>query len=155
MGIIKLNFDASLNLSDKSSVSGIIARNSLGHIKAACAFAHTPIDNVFVAEAMACADAINFAIDLGFRSIQMEGDSLTVIKKLVSPSIDRSIISPIILDIKSKLGFFEKVTFSHVRRQGNQAAHALAKESLHLPLPRFWNEAAPSAVESIALRDIM
>ncbi|KAK8507490.1 hypothetical protein V6N13_141512 [Hibiscus sabdariffa] len=142
MGIIKLNFDASLNLSDKSSVSGIIARNSLGHIKAACAFAHTPIDNVFVAEAMACADAINFAIDLGFRSIQMEGNSLTVIKKLVSPSIDRSIISPIILDIKSKLGFFEKVTFSHVRRQVNQAAHALAKESLHLPLPRFWNEAA-------------
>ncbi|KAL4361211.1 hypothetical protein GQ457_04G014700 [Hibiscus cannabinus] len=152
--IIKFNFDTSFNPSAKSSVLGTLARNSPRSIMAACALAHDAIDNVFIAEANACEAAINFAIDLGFRTIQVEGDSLTVIKKLSSPPIDKSIISPIIQDIKSKLGFFEKITFSHVGRQGNQAAHALAKEGLHLSLPRYWIEEAPLAVEQIALREI-
>ncbi|KAL4290529.1 hypothetical protein GQ457_14G016090 [Hibiscus cannabinus] len=98
---------------------------------------------------LACEDAIS----QGFRSIQVD-DSLTVIKMLLSSSIEKSIISPIVLDITSKLGFFENVTFSHVGRQDNQAAHALAKEDLYLFFPKYWIEEVLMVVKQIALRNL-
>lgn len=35
------------------------------------------------------------ARDMGFRKVVLEGDSITVIKKLKTNAIDRSILSPI------------------------------------------------------------
>ncbi|KAK9044873.1 hypothetical protein V6N11_058764 [Hibiscus sabdariffa] len=134
--------------------SVLLKREQLGVILAACALSRSAIDDAFVAEVRACEDAINLAINLDFRSIQVEGDSFTLIKKLSPPSIDKSIISLITTDIISKLGFFENVTFSHVGRQGNQAAHALAQKGSHLLLSRYWIGDAPSVVERIALHDI-
>ncbi|MBA0669701.1 hypothetical protein Goklo_000077, partial [Gossypium klotzschianum] len=58
----------------------------------------------------------------------MEGNSLTVTEKLNSPTLDKSIISPIVQDIKAKLGIFAKVTFCFAGRQANIIAHALAGE---------------------------
>ncbi|MBA0653380.1 hypothetical protein Goklo_020564 [Gossypium klotzschianum] len=46
----------------------------------------------------------------------MEGNSLTVIKKLISPTPDKSILSSIVRDIKAKLGIFARVTFCFVGR---------------------------------------
>ncbi|KAK8595894.1 hypothetical protein V6N12_064401 [Hibiscus sabdariffa] len=127
-GIIKINFDTSFVSDKREAFSRIIARNSLA--------------------------AVNFAIELGFRSIHVEGDSLTVIKKLSSSSSDKSIIRPIISDIKSKLVFFEKITFSHVGRRGNEATHVLAQVYQHFQLPCYWIEDAPPDVEQVALRDL-
>ncbi|KAK8643582.1 hypothetical protein V6N13_012870 [Hibiscus sabdariffa] len=154
MSITKFNFDAAYISARKSSVSGVIARNSQGLIMATCALSHNMIVDTFLAEAKVCEAVVDLAISLGFQSIQVEGDSLTVIKKLSAPSTYKSIISPVILDIKSKLGSFENITFAHVGRQGNQAAHMLTKEGLQRLLSRFWIEEAPPAVELIALRDL-
>ncbi|KAL4280660.1 hypothetical protein GQ457_03G022750 [Hibiscus cannabinus] len=66
---------------------------------AACTYPHMRVADAFMAEAMACEQAVTFAIELGFRSVQVEGDSLSVIKKLVSAAPDKSILSPIIRDI--------------------------------------------------------
>ncbi|KAK8661029.1 hypothetical protein V6N13_051931 [Hibiscus sabdariffa] len=87
-GIIKLNFDASLNISTKSSISGVVARNSLGLIVVACAISHFGSDNAFVAEARACEDAINLAINFGLHSIQ-EGLHLLLLRYRIeeAPSV--------------------------------------------------------------------
>ncbi|KAK8663881.1 hypothetical protein V6N13_083686 [Hibiscus sabdariffa] len=68
---------------------------------------------------------------MGFRGIQVEGDSLTVIKKLQSRIADKSILHSIISDINNKRGCFDAITFSYVGRRGNEAAHALARIGLH------------------------
>lgn len=47
-------------------------------------------------EAWTCTMALRFAIDLGLRRIVLEGDSLSVIKKLQNHTIDRSLIGPLI-----------------------------------------------------------
>ncbi|KAK8691504.1 hypothetical protein V6N13_075014 [Hibiscus sabdariffa] len=94
--MIKLNFDASFNSSLHSSVSGVVGRDSQGLLMAACTYPHTGIVDSFAAEAKACERAIIFAIDLGFRSVQVEGDSLSIIKKLNSPTSDKSEVRPII-----------------------------------------------------------
>ncbi|MBA0575440.1 hypothetical protein Golob_025266, partial [Gossypium lobatum] len=43
----------------------------------ACTYLHYGIANAFVAESRACEQAINFMVDLGFRLVQVEGDSRT------------------------------------------------------------------------------
>ncbi|KAK8996033.1 hypothetical protein V6N11_076283 [Hibiscus sabdariffa] len=80
--IIKLNFDAHFISAINKFISSTIARNSLGQIIAACAYRHTSVADPFIAEVRACKMAVPFAIDLGFRQIQVEGDSLSIIKKL-------------------------------------------------------------------------
>ncbi|KAK8700344.1 hypothetical protein V6N13_018743 [Hibiscus sabdariffa] len=121
---IKFNFDTSFTSSTKEAFSGVVARNSTGLIMAACLLHHSDVNDFFIAKARACEDAVNFAIELGFRSIHGEGDSLT------------------------------KITFSHVGRQGNEAAHVLAKANRRFQLPRYWIEEASLEVERVALRDI-
>ncbi|MBA0802805.1 hypothetical protein Gohar_013075, partial [Gossypium harknessii] len=75
--------------------------------------------------------------EIGFRHVQIEGDSLTIIKKLHTSTDDRSFLSPIIADIKHMLGFFEQITFHYVKREANTAAHTLAKEGCRYPEERF------------------
>ncbi|KAK8480350.1 hypothetical protein V6N11_036395 [Hibiscus sabdariffa] len=152
--IIKLNFDAHFMSVINKSVSGIIARNSLGQIMGACAYPHTSIADPFIAEAKACEMAVSFAIDLGFRQIQVEGDSLSIIKKLNSIIADKSIISPIVNDIISMRDSFELITFAHVGRLGNEAAHELVRYAAQLDLPRFWFGTVPEVVECAVQRDL-
>ncbi|KAK8597361.1 hypothetical protein V6N13_001974 [Hibiscus sabdariffa] len=86
--ITKFNFDASFNTDSHSSVSGIVARDSHGFIMAACTYPHSRIADAFIAEAVACEKVVSFAIELGFCSVLIEGDSLSVIKKLNSTLAD-------------------------------------------------------------------
>ncbi|MBA0871480.1 hypothetical protein Goshw_026292 [Gossypium schwendimanii] len=51
----------------KSSISGVLIKNSLGLIMAACTYPHYGIADAFVAKAQACEQAINFAVELGFK----------------------------------------------------------------------------------------
>ncbi|KAK8686344.1 hypothetical protein V6N13_125369 [Hibiscus sabdariffa] len=153
-GIIKFNFDTTLTIATMEAYSGVIARNSHGLIMVACVLHHSAVNNAFIAKARACEAGVNFAIELGLQSIHVEGDSLSVIKKLSSSSVDKSIISPIISDIKYKLIFFEKITFSHVGRQVNEVAHLLAQAHSRFHLPQYWIEDALPEVEQAALRDL-
>ncbi|KAK8999746.1 hypothetical protein V6N11_065243 [Hibiscus sabdariffa] len=70
--IIKLNFDAHFNYALHRSISGVIARNSLGRIMVVCAYPHISVADPFITEAKACETTVSFAIDLGFRQIQVE-----------------------------------------------------------------------------------
>ncbi|KAK8508865.1 hypothetical protein V6N12_034967 [Hibiscus sabdariffa] len=151
--IIKFNFDASFNAESKSSISGIVARDCQGFIVAACTCPHSGIGDAFIAEAVACDKAVSFALELGFRSVQIEGDSLSLIKKLSSAMADKSVISPILLDIKALSKAFDIITFSFVSREGNKVAHELARARLQYSEPRYWIEEAPTTVERLAQRD--
>ncbi|KAK8548039.1 hypothetical protein V6N12_060966 [Hibiscus sabdariffa] len=150
---IKINFDVSFNPSSKSSAFGIIARDSHGLVMAACSHPHSEVADAFIAKAIACERAVSFAADLGFRSVQIEGDSLSVIKKLTSATTDRSIISPIINDIRIQRNLFERITFSFVGRAGNAAAHELAKLGSQFSEPMYWIEEVPTVVDRIVQRD--
>ncbi|KAK8490128.1 hypothetical protein V6N13_097283 [Hibiscus sabdariffa] len=116
---------------------------------AACYFPHSGVTDAFIAEAFACEKAVSLAIDLGFRSVQIEGDSLSVIKKLQSVAADKSIISPIIDDIRVLVGSFEEITISFVNQAGNAAAHELAKLGIHQSEPMIWIEEASASVDRI------
>ncbi|MBA0632158.1 hypothetical protein Godav_000953 [Gossypium davidsonii] len=59
------------------------------------------IPTVFAMEALACLQAIRSGLDLGLQEVIFEGDALTVVKKILNNSRNRSTISAYIEDAKS------------------------------------------------------
>ncbi|MBA0607369.1 hypothetical protein Godav_019684, partial [Gossypium davidsonii] len=98
-------------------------------------------------------EAITFGHVLGFRSIVVEGDSLTVTKKLHNVNPDKSVLGSIIQDIKRKVKGFDYITFAYVGRLANNATHTLARCEFWPSKPRFWIEEAPTEVELVANQD--
>lgn len=80
--IIKINFDTSYNQNHYSSVSSIVTRNKDGLVMASCTYPWENITDPTTAKAKACLQAITMAKEMGFREICVEGDALTVIRKL-------------------------------------------------------------------------
>ncbi|MBA0811109.1 hypothetical protein Gohar_003040, partial [Gossypium harknessii] len=121
-----------------------------GQIMGACSYPLLDVAYAFVAEARACERALCFALDMGFRKVVLEGDSLTVIKKLNSNIVDRSVLSPISQHIQVLAGSFEEVTYLFVPKKANKAAHELAMVGRNRKLPCFWVEEAPlSVIEAV------
>ncbi|MBA0799957.1 hypothetical protein Gohar_010435, partial [Gossypium harknessii] len=48
------------------------------------------------------------------------------------------------------MGLFVTITFHHVRRDANEAAHVLAREERRLSEEWLWIEEAPELVERVA-----
>ncbi|KAK5812794.1 hypothetical protein PVK06_028234 [Gossypium arboreum] len=90
---------------------------------------------------------------MGFRNLILEDDSLTVIKKLNSNIVDRSILSPISQNIQLLERFFKEVVYQFVPRDTNRTTNALAMDGRHRILPCFWVEEAPSSVAPLAEMD--
>ncbi|KAK5775078.1 hypothetical protein PVK06_042945 [Gossypium arboreum] len=89
-------------------------------------YPHHGVSDAFVAKARACEQAVTFAAELGFRSIQLEGNSVTIIKKVASSKLDKI---------------------------ANTDAHTLAGEGRRFSVPRYWIEEALEMVEWTAERD--
>ncbi|KAL4385770.1 hypothetical protein GQ457_15G007970 [Hibiscus cannabinus] len=141
--VVKFNFDSAF--SSRSATTGVVGRNSLGLLMASCSIQHKNVADAFMAEALACRQAVWFAKELGFSRVIIEGLSLTVIKKLNSDAVDRSLIYPIVHDIKALSRNFGSISFCFVRRGANKAAHALAHECCSFDGPCYWIEEAPVA----------
>ncbi|KAH1108206.1 hypothetical protein J1N35_011974 [Gossypium stocksii] len=81
------------------------------------------------------------------------GDSLTVIKKLNSKMVDRSILNPISQNIRFLERYFDKVTYQFVPRDANKATHALAMDGRHRQTPCYWVEEAHFSVAVLVEMD--
>ncbi|MBA0847404.1 hypothetical protein Goshw_017470 [Gossypium schwendimanii] len=94
----------------------------------ACTYPWENISDPVMAETRACLQAIIMAKDIGFQDICIEGDALTIIRKLNSADEDRSCISNLIKEIKGRGYNFRSLSFKHVPKEANKVAHAMAKE---------------------------
>lgn len=125
---MKVNFDASFQQTTKKSVQGVLIRNYEGLIMGACTY---PIDHILdptMVKVRACLQALQFAEDLGFRRILVEGDALTVIRKMKSTNEDKSVIGMVIRASKDKVETFEEIEFCYIPREVNAVAYGLAQE---------------------------
>ncbi|KAK8608811.1 hypothetical protein V6N13_024224 [Hibiscus sabdariffa] len=141
--IIKCNFDAAFSACSREPIARVLCRDSGGMIMAACSTPHYHVADAFVVEALACLQAIVFAKELEFRRIVVEGDSLSVIKKVNCNIADKLIIAPIIHDIKEAARNLESVSFCFARREANNDAHVLARDGRFNGAPMYWIEEAP------------
>jgi ribonuclease HI len=71
--------------------------------------------------------ALDFGRQLGGRRIILEGDSMVVVSALHDSGSCNRAFGQMIDDIKESFSQFDFVLVSHVCREGNRAAHVMAK----------------------------
>ncbi|XP_062157888.1 uncharacterized protein LOC133865460 [Alnus glutinosa] len=124
---IKFNWDAALDDRKKIMGMGIIARDHHGDVKAAMCDVIPYIRDPSVAEAIAARRAVQFAHNMGVQSMELEGDAREIILALRSSAEVDSSVGNLVLEARRMLETFPSWRVSHVRRDGNRAAHLLAK----------------------------
>ena len=106
-------------------------------------------------EALAALKAVTLACDLGFRKAILEGDSLGLIKALKSTEDSLSPIGLLVDDVKRVASSFERLVYSHVKRNGNRVTHSLAKNALRIPNFQVWMKDVSSHITLILDLDVI
>ncbi|KAH1066241.1 hypothetical protein J1N35_031228 [Gossypium stocksii] len=90
---------------------------------------------------------------MGFKRIILEGDSLTIIKKLLFEKDDRSMIHSIMQNIRMMAKFLKEVSYTFIPRRGNKVAHCLAIEGRRWSTPCCWVEEVLVPVDNLVVED--
>ncbi|MFQ6654534.1 hypothetical protein Gotur_025482 [Gossypium turneri] len=64
------------------SYAGMVIRDNLGRVFGSQSVLTSHVPTTFVAEALACFHAIHLVLDIGLQKVTIEGDSLTMIRKI-------------------------------------------------------------------------
>ncbi|KAM6542306.1 hypothetical protein CsatB_006753 [Cannabis sativa] len=97
--------------------------------------------------------SLKWARQLNFKVDMVETDSLILANALRKSTSNRSSFQDLIFDVQTELSYLPTVCVNHVYRDGNQAAHGLAKQALVLDNVCTWLEDFPSAILSIVVKD--
>ena len=149
--LLKVNFDGAVFREENSAGVGVIIRDTDGRIIASMV-EKVPLPNSVAAlEAVAAIKALYFAAELGISSIVLEGDSEIVIKALVSEDTSFADHGHLVEEAKLLSTSFIFCSFSHVKRQGNSAAHHLSR---HVSSHLVWMENVPPQLLTVTLADM-
>ncbi|XP_030970913.1 uncharacterized protein LOC115991350 [Quercus lobata] len=116
---------------------GVVIRDSEGMVIAALLERILLPSTVEDVEALACRKAISFSIKLGLQDVVFEVDFEIIYSHLVSDSTYMTAFGHIIEDSRCLAISLRRVSFSHVRRNGNRVADKLAKLAKFLYEPQI------------------
>ena len=137
---MKTNFDGAMFVESDQAGIGVVVRNNRGQVMAALAEKIPKPTSTIILEVPVARRAVQFIHELGFAHSIFEGDAETVIKALADGNCTIPSIGHIVKDIESISGLLQTKSFSHIRRQENIMAHALAQRvGLSFPI-LIWME---------------
>ncbi|KAH1096770.1 hypothetical protein J1N35_013691 [Gossypium stocksii] len=129
-GVVKVNFDAAFDGHRSQSAVGIVARDSVGEVLLSSSEIHSNVSTAFAAEALACRTAVITSSYMKWKTVIIEGDALSILKKCKKKQIDRSLIGAVIHDIQKEVHKFVTISFDYIPRSGNGLADLIATETL-------------------------
>ena len=94
-------------------------------------------------EALACCRAMEFAMEVGFSELILEGDNMTVMKSLISLKPNWSPLGHTYEEIQCISTGLRSFTVSFVKHSTNTVAHALAKHARQVNDELVWLEDCP------------
>ncbi|GMJ04276.1 hypothetical protein like AT3G09510 [Hibiscus trionum] len=150
---VKVNVDAGFNKITKLATVGVAIRNTEGYFLGASSTIAYRVSSSFAAEAQAVVQGLHLALDLGFDQIVVEGDSRSIISKLVAASPDSSEAATLVMEAKGLSLNFRRCDFVFVHRSGNSVAHALSKYRQSVDFDHFWVDEVPHRIELAAAAD--
>ena len=109
---------------------------------------------VLEVEAKAYEVGVLLARHLGLQDRVLEGVSLTIsnaLKRVTKPPISVAAIVEGIHALGSDIGV---VSYSHVRRIGNQPTHILARKAQSLANDVIWIEETPCCIQQALIQDV-
>ena len=125
----KLNFDGATFAEDDTARIRVVIRNEARLIMASLSQQIPLPTSVIEVEALAARRAMEFALELGFDNVTLEGDSEVLVKTLKNGGNTLVHYGNMIAGILFLTSHFSKVQFSFVRRQCNRLAHSLARRA--------------------------
>ncbi|MBA0700955.1 hypothetical protein Goari_022523 [Gossypium aridum] len=124
---VKANFDAAFKPQIHQLCSRFVIRNEIGLIVGSGAVKNDYISNSFSPGAIACIQALKFAEAMGFRQLEVEGNSQIIIVKINQGVVDRSNMVVYIEEIKAMATCFQRISFKHADKNANGVAHIIAQ----------------------------
>ncbi|MBA0696511.1 hypothetical protein Goari_003058, partial [Gossypium aridum] len=100
----------------------------------------------FAVEALVCLQAMKVGIDLGFRWVVMEVDTLSIIKKVKSNDKEKPVLSQYISDIKVLRKNYHRCWFRQTCRNGKKIAHVVAREAVKINENTYLEGQLPKSV---------
>ncbi|XP_075667271.1 uncharacterized protein LOC142636863 [Castanea sativa] len=150
---VKANFDGAIFKDLKAAGIGVAVRNEHGEVVAALVEQIPSPDSVFTLETLVARCAALFVRELRLRNVVFEGDLESSIHAISNRLLLHSPCGHIIQDILLFAISLQSFSFSHVCRQGNALADALAKRArLSYPL-LVWMESVPLDLYNCYLSD--
>ena len=150
----KVNFDSALFEHEDNAGLGVVIRNQEGLVMASLSEVIPLPSTVIEVETLAARRAVEFALELGFDNIVLEGDSEILIKLLNSCSRSLSPFGHIINDIIFLASRFACFSTTHVKRHCNKVAHSLARRAISFPPLSVWMEDVPPDLLSVIQADL-
>ncbi|CAN1300327.1 Putative ribonuclease H protein At1g65750 [Linum perenne] len=133
MGTLKCNVDGALFAERHLHGAGMILRNHNGDVLAFKAMNSRGCPNAKTCEALALREAIIWLKSKGIRNVVIETDAQLVCSALGKEETDTTEFGDVISQCRDMLD--PLMIIRHVRRSGNETAHALARQSRNLVTP--------------------
>ena len=149
----KINFDGAMFNESSEAGIGVVVRNSVGKVKAALAEKIKKPPSVEVLELLAARRAALFSEDLGLDKVTFEGGLEQVMKALQWGGWDFALGGHLIRDFLCIVNSFVSISVSHVCRQGNTIAHALAQRARLCSPISVWLDSFPADISPFVLAD--
>ena len=151
--MVKLNWDAGMNVKEGRVGLGFIIRDTYGNCLAVRSMSLELQTDAPMAEAYVAVYALMFCKELGHTNIIFEGNALNVIKAIEAEGPCLSSYGHLIKCIKRELLQPENASLIHVLRDANIAAHTLAKLATTHVTMSTWLGDVPPSIGDIVRRD--
>ncbi|XP_059441059.1 uncharacterized protein LOC132173561 [Corylus avellana] len=152
-GFVKLNWDASLDVSMAKMGFGVVARDHMGKVVAALCDSRPYCSEPEGAETLAAWTAAEFCLQLGLEKVCLEGDARVVVQAIQYEANRGGKYGHVSHDIAEMLGGLQEWRVQHVPREGNGAAHCLAKYALSCMERCIWLDDFPHCIKEAILAD--
>ena len=152
-GFVKVNFNGAVFGELNKSGVGVVIRDNNGAVLVSCSEKLTQAYKAEETETLAARKALMFAHELGFQRVILEGDALGLIQALKSQEQNLSPLGSLVEDVKLYSNHFQRVLYSHVKRNRNSEAHNQAKHAIRIPNFQVWMD-VPSHIVSFLYSDV-
>jgi ribonuclease HI len=151
--IFKVNYDGAIFKNSDEAALGIVIRDRTGQAIATLSQKIKYPQSVEATEALAARRAVQFAIELGLREVESDGDSTIITEALIRGSYNQAAFGTIIEDARCLTRMMQGIFFSHVKRSGNIVAHTLARRAQFCSIPVIRMGNIPYELESLLQLD--
>ena len=155
VGLYKVNFDAAWAKDHSEGGIGVVIRDHSGSFLAGLSKSGCRVSSAEAAELVAAYEAINFAVDAGFRNFLLEGDNIGVMNAIRCNEDGLGSGGAIVADIVKACLSCASLSFCFVKREGNCVAHQLAKYARSILDFVVWLEDPPSWLNDVLSRDVI
>ncbi|XP_075645403.1 uncharacterized protein LOC142616429 [Castanea sativa] len=145
----KANFDAALFDSSNMAGIGVVIRDCNGNVIGALSQRIALSKSINHAEALVASQVMAFARELSLFRVIFEGDCLRIIKAINAKEPCHTLFGHIIEEQGSLTSSLTSCNFQHVKREGNNLAHALARRVVVSADTDVWVEELPWDLEDV------